>query len=222
MGKQRKARNKKSKLATRHSALEQTVARIQQMMDSNSTVTRNETLEDRFGNWRQFDVVIRGQLGGAPILGVIECKDHSRKKGPDAVEAFAKKAENVGANFKIMVSKKGFTKQALRLAKKEFVGCLSLLPKDPNQTGWCIGTFWYGSIRRWEKVYLQVHFNAGGPPISGFSSESVLWRGLPVVHWFLRHLFSLGAENGKHRHILVRHRVRSGQIAHDSWCRVSR
>src|SRR5262249_34320104 len=97
--------------------LEKIVARIQQMMDPNSTVTHNESLVDRVGNKRQYDVIIRGQFGGRPVLGIIECKDHSRKKGPDAVEAFAKKTENLRANLRIMVSKKGFTEQALKLAQ---------------------------------------------------------------------------------------------------------
>jgi hypothetical protein len=35
-----------------------------------------------------------------------------------------------------MVSKKGFTKQALRLAQHESIGCLSLLPNNPEQVGW--------------------------------------------------------------------------------------
>ena len=84
--------------------LEEVVARIQQMMDPNSIVTHNEMLEDRVGNKRQYDVVIRGHFGGRPVLGIVECKDHNRKKGPDAVEAFAKKTDNLGANLRIMVS----------------------------------------------------------------------------------------------------------------------
>ncbi|MCK4488379.1 MAG: hypothetical protein KAU38_16665 [Desulfobacterales bacterium] len=76
-------------------SLEKVVSRIQQMMDKNSTVTHNELLKDRVGNKRQYDVVIRGQFGGRRVLGIIECKDHSRKKGPIAIEAFAKKTENL-------------------------------------------------------------------------------------------------------------------------------
>src|SRR5215831_18005210 len=103
------SKTKSTKLATTVEDLpgisfEKTVAAIQQMMDPNSTVTHNEKLTDRVGNKRQYDVVIRGQFGGRPVLGVMECKDHSRKKGPDAVEAFAKKSENLGANLRIMVS----------------------------------------------------------------------------------------------------------------------
>jgi hypothetical protein len=84
--------------------LEKAVARVQEMLDPNSKVSHNEVLEDRMGNMRQFDVVIRGTFGGHPILGVVECKDHNRKKNTDAVEAFAKKSENLGAHLKIRVN----------------------------------------------------------------------------------------------------------------------
>jgi restriction endonuclease len=119
--------------------LERTIARIQQLMARGSNVTHNEKLQDRVGNLRQYDVVIRGVFAGQPILGVIECKDHNRKKGPDAVEAFAKKTENLVAHLRMMVSKKGFTERAIRLAKHEGVTCLSLLPNDPAESGFSIG-----------------------------------------------------------------------------------
>ena len=123
-------------------SLEKTVARIQQMMDPESKVTHNERLVDRVGNTRQYDVIIRGRFGGRDILGVIECKDHKRRKGPDVVEAFAKKTENLGANLRLMVSRKGFTDQALKLAVHEGIGCLSLLPDDPKQVGCGGGETW--------------------------------------------------------------------------------
>ncbi len=171
-------------------SLEKTVARIQQMMDANSTVTHDEMIEDRVGNKRQFDVVIRGQFGGRPVLGVIECKDRNRKTGPADVEAFANKSENVGANLRLIVSKKGFTQQALNLAKHEHIGCLSLMPADPKQAGFTIGCFWYGLIRKWTDVRLVVHFPADKPLTAGFRSEFVKWEGRPVVNWFIKELLT--------------------------------
>jgi hypothetical protein len=103
-------------------------------------------LQDRVGNWRQYDVVIRGSFGGRPALGVMECKDHNKKKGPADVEAFAKKTENLGANFRVMVSSKGFTPQAMKLAKHEFIGCLSLIQSDTGEVGFSIGDTWYGVL----------------------------------------------------------------------------
>lgn len=178
-------------------SLEKVVCRIQQMMDTNSSVTHNEWLEDRVGNRRQYDVVIRGQFGGRLVLGVVERKDHSRKKGPAAIEAFAKKTENLGANLRLMVSRKGFTKQALKLAKHENIGCLSLLPEDPGQVGFSIGDMWYGVLRLWTNIRLRIHFSAATVPIATFDSNTVKWNGKPVSNWFLRELFTTYAEESK-------------------------
>jgi hypothetical protein len=168
--------------------LETMVARIQQMMDPSSTVTHNEVLEDRLGNCRQFDVVIRGCFGGRPVVGVMECKDHSRRKGPDAVEAFAKKADHLRANLRIMVSKKGFTKQALILARHENVGCVSLLPKDPAQVGFSVGAWWFGELSAWTKARLVLHFTRSPAPLATFDSGTVTLAGKQVVNWFSREL----------------------------------
>src|SRR4051794_19551766 len=70
--------------------LEKAVQQIYQRLDPNSQVTHDEWLEDRTGNTRQYDVVIRGDFGGHKMLGIVECKDHKRKKGPSEVEGFAK------------------------------------------------------------------------------------------------------------------------------------
>jgi len=178
-------------------SLEKIVCRIQQMMDKNSTVTHNELLEDRVGNKRQYDVVIRGKFGGRPVLGVIECKDHSRKKGPDAIEAFSKKTENLGANLRIMVSKKGFTKQALKLAKHENIGCLSLLPSNPELVGFSIGDMWYGVIRIWTNMRLIIHLAGEKAPIKTFNSSTVKWKGKKIVNWFIKEFYTTHGEETK-------------------------
>jgi hypothetical protein len=175
-------------------ALEKIVATLQQMLDPDSTVTHNEWLTDRLGHRRQCDVVVRGQFGGRPMLGIVECKDHSRKKGPDAVEAFAKKADHLGANLRLMVWRKGFTEQALSLAKHEGIGCLSLLPEDPAQCGFSIGEMWYGIIRIWTDVRLTIHFASPTAPIATFDGEHVKYAGKPVMLWFLRELFTTDSD----------------------------
>ena len=175
-------------------SLELAVVNIQKMLDPNSTVTHNEKLKDRVGNTRQYDVVIRGTFGGRSVLGIIECKDHSRKKGPSTIEAFSKKTENLGANLRLVVSRKGFTKQALQLARHENIGCLSLLPDNPEQVGFSIGNMWYGVIRMWSNLRLRVHFQSKDPPISNFDGNTVKWKGKPVINWFLKELFTTYSE----------------------------
>lgn len=46
------------------------MARIQQAIDPTSKVEHDVVLEDRVGNKRQYDVVIRGSFAGQPVLGV--------------------------------------------------------------------------------------------------------------------------------------------------------
>ena len=173
------------------------------MMDTNSVVTHNEKLKDRVGNIRQFDVVIREQFGGRPVLGVIECKDHSRKKGSDSVEAFAKKSENLGANLRLIISKKGFTDQALKTAKHENVGCLSLLPQDPKQLGFNIGNMFYGVIKTWEILKIDIHFAVSPCPFKTFNINTVKWKDKAVINWFWKELFTTYCdENEETTHVL--------------------
>src|SRR5579871_2154277 len=184
--------------------LETIVARIQQKMDPNSTVSHNEKLVDRLGNKRQYDVVIRGHYAGCPILGVIECKDHSRRKGPDAVEAFAKKTENLRANLKLMVSKKGFTPQALVVAEHEGIGCLSLLPEDPKQAGFSIGQMWYGVHRQWTDVRMEIQFPVIPAPIESFDLLKVKWDGKTVFNWFWRELLTTYKEYNEEGYVMIK------------------
>lgn len=91
-------------------SFERRVLEIQQKLAPDTELFHDEKVSDIHGIERQFDVVMRGTFAGRPVLGVIECRDNSRRKGLDAVEAFAKKCESVGANLRLMVSRRGFTK----------------------------------------------------------------------------------------------------------------
>jgi hypothetical protein len=168
--------------------LEKAVARVHEMLDPSSKVTHNEVLEDRLGNKRQFDVVIRGTFGGHPVLGVVECKDHNRKKNPDAVEAFAKKCENLGAHLKIMVSRLGFMKQALKVAKHENIVCLSLLPGDYGQTGLKLNATWYAQIWGWTDIKLALEDSDIPPGLGEYTANDVLLGDQPVLNLFLKEL----------------------------------
>jgi Restriction endonuclease len=175
-------------------SLEKTVARIQQMMDPNSVVTHNEKITDRFGIKRQFDVVIRGTFGGRPMLGVIECKDHSRKKGLEQIDAFANKIQNINANIKLIVSKKGFTKSALLLAEKEGIGCLSLAPDNPKLAGFSIGDMWFGRLYSWRFERMTIVFTKDKPQSGTFDVMGVKYNGKPVISYFEKELHTTHRE----------------------------
>jgi hypothetical protein len=168
--------------------LEKAVARVQEMLDPNSEVTHNEVLHDRLGNKRQFDVIIRGTFGGHPVLGAVECKDHNRKKNPDVVEAFAKKCENLGAHLKIIVSRLGFTKQALKLARHENILCLSLLPADYGQTGLKLTVTSHAQIWEWIDIKLALEDADIPADLGEYTAHDVILGDQPVLNLFLKEL----------------------------------
>ncbi len=169
-------------------SFEKAVHRIQQLMDPNTTVTHNEKLRDRSGNNRQYDVVIRGTFAGRPMLGVMECKDHNRRKGPDAVDGFANKIRNLRADFGIMVSRRGFTPQALQLAKFEKIICYSLASKEFDSDA-AFGQYIYGIARKWTDYGCKVSFHCPAPAQSERIPIKILWQQKPVVHWILHELY---------------------------------
>lgn len=116
----------------------------------------------------------------------MECKDHSRKKGLDDVGAFAKKTEHLGAGLRLMVSKRGFTKTALNLARHEHIYCLSLLRDDSHKFGIEIGEWWYGVISKWVDFRLGATWAIPLPNTERFDPQEVLWQGKPVSNWFWR------------------------------------
>ena len=137
---------------------EKIVSEIQRLIDSSSDVSHDEILTDRLGQKRQFDVVVRGKFAGQEIIGVLECKNLNKKAGTPEVDAFVTKSQDVNANFKILVSKKGFSKPAIKKAKHYGIQTLSLLAQDKNDVGAVIGTKWYADIFFWKNLAVTLKF----------------------------------------------------------------
>ncbi len=65
---------------------------------------------------RQVDVLVKGQMLGKDILGVIECKYFSRTVDVEVVDSFIGFMEDVGANVGIIITNEGFSKAAMNRA----------------------------------------------------------------------------------------------------------
>ena len=169
-------------------SFEKVVAELQRQLDPNSEVTHNEWIVDKLGNRRQFDVVIRGKFAGQDLLGVIECKDLKKKVGTPEVDAFITKANNLNANFKVIVSKKGFTKPALKEALNYGVQTLSLLKKDHPKFKLGVGNFWFVDIYRWSQISITLQFkNEPNEPVN-FDAKELSIGGKKVIDWFTNYL----------------------------------
>jgi hypothetical protein len=137
-------------------AFEKAVASIQALLDTSSDVTHNEKIVDRYGHSRQFDVVIRGKLGGYSLFGVIECKDTTSKVDIQVVDAFLTKVKDVNANFGIIASNSGFSKKALEKCKANSIGAISLIPNDSLAAGFSITMQMFVCIYDWNDFAIGL------------------------------------------------------------------
>ncbi|MGA4073544.1 restriction endonuclease [Ralstonia nicotianae] len=169
-------------------AFEKVVAAIQSQIDPQATVTHSEFLIDRLGQRRQFDVVVRGTFAGQQMLGIIECKDLGGKVGTPEVDAFVTKAQDINANFKVLVSRRGFTKPALAKCAHYGVQALSLINNDPANRNFFIGTRWEADVIRWGQVAVTLHFVDESVQSVHFDAAEITIAGKKVIDWFMNYL----------------------------------
>jgi hypothetical protein len=79
-----------------------------------------DNLEGRLsGQRREVDVSLRGKMGSASVLIILECRDRSRDADLTWIEALATKRLDVGADRAIAVTSKRFSKAARKLAEAQ-------------------------------------------------------------------------------------------------------
>src|SRR3546814_350328 len=96
--------------------LERVVAGIHAVSSGDAEVIWNESI-----NGRQFDVVVRFQLGTLAYLVLVEVKNRSRRASAQDVEAFVTKARDQQASKAVFVTVAGFQEGAVAVAKRHGV-----------------------------------------------------------------------------------------------------
>jgi hypothetical protein len=168
--------------------LENAVARIQHLMEPGAVVKKRERISNRHGVPREFDVTVRGNFAGHAMLGVIECKDWAGKVGTPEMDAFITKSSDVNANFRLIVSSKGFTAPALAQAKDAGVGVFSLPPEPGTDAEFSLGILWYGLSYFWDDRQAEIRFAGPFPEVGSYGEKDVCYQGKPVVNWFSNEL----------------------------------
>ncbi|WP_339816808.1 restriction endonuclease [Paenibacillus sp. FSL R7-0216] len=170
---------------------EVSVMEIQRLIDPNSSVSHDEKIIDKYGHPRQFDVVIRGELGGRKLLGVIECKDWKAKVDLPVVDGFITKMRDINANFGLIFSNSGFTDRAIEKCAKNDIGVKSLLQNDKLDTKVKFEYHVYLKCYDWKN--LNVRIFGIGPYI--WDPETTLndlfIREQNLLEWFQHHLDSI-------------------------------
>lgn len=106
-------------------AFERLGAAVQSKLDPGATVRWNEKV-----NGRQIDATVRGRLGTASVLVIVECRDYAEPLGIDHVDALDSVRREVGANKAILVTRTGFTAPALDKAAAVGIDTCVLRPSE--------------------------------------------------------------------------------------------
>jgi hypothetical protein len=118
-------------MAHKWKRFEKIVADIQRELSPDAVVTQNEKVVGKItGEPRDVDIAIRRKVGQFELLIAVECKDYRRVIHVKDVESFAGLLEDVGANKGAMVSAKGYSKTAVRLAKRKGIDLYRLVDTD--------------------------------------------------------------------------------------------
>lgn len=85
--------------------------------DSNTQILSNHKIENLDENLREIDLLIKSVVNDFEIIIAIECKEYSRKVSVEKIEAFNSKCLRIpNINKKILISEKGFQKDAIAAA----------------------------------------------------------------------------------------------------------
>lgn len=83
-----------------------------------ATITAPDYIPDvDTGRLREVDISIRAQIGSVPILILVECRDRGRKQDVTWVEDAASKRQSVRADKVVLVSRSGFSPEAVQKAR---------------------------------------------------------------------------------------------------------
>ncbi|MFQ5793804.1 MAG: restriction endonuclease [Candidatus Bipolaricaulia bacterium] len=88
---------------------------------------------------REVDVSLRGRVGSASILVIVECRDRQEDEDVTWIEQLAYKAKDVGASKVMAVSSEGFTSGAINRAEANSIELRTLKEVDPDEI-----LLWFG------------------------------------------------------------------------------
>ena len=169
-------------------SFERAVASVQQLFSPDAEVTHNEKISDTHNRRRQFDVVIRGEWAGRKLLGVIECRDKKRPADLPQIDAFIAKSQSVRANFALVVSRAGFSKEAITLAREHGIGTLSLLPGEHADAGFVVGFQSYARFFEWTRLDITIQFKGKVVLDAPLDIQSITYQERSVADWFKKKL----------------------------------
>ncbi|MGV2129417.1 restriction endonuclease [Agrobacterium vitis] len=140
---------------------EKLIARIERMLAPfGAEVKSPDRIRDRVtGRLREVDASIRHMVGSVPILITIECRDRKGRQDVPWLEQVRAKKESVGAAQTIVVSRSGFTPEALVFAQAHGLIVRSIQEIDDEFILRCIDGLQIACHRvAWKDVSARIAF----------------------------------------------------------------
>jgi hypothetical protein len=114
--------------------LEILIAEIQRQLAPGAKVTHNARLMGQDSEtMRQIDVLVEQSVGQFRMMIVIDCKDYGHPVDVKGVEEFRGMVEDVRAHHGSMVSAKGFTRSAKKVARRANIALYSPIDTAPHK-----------------------------------------------------------------------------------------
>jgi hypothetical protein len=158
------------------------VAAIVQLMEPSVHVDTGTWIEGPDGQ-RDLDVSIRGNLEGRPAFVLIECKDWKRKVGIQTIDALESKHKDLGVTHAVICSNSGFSKDAIRKAKRVGILTVAAIKQGDTRVRTTIEDEVYCGRAKIKKVQC-TYFGSdlGGLP-KNITDRDVLYEGRPLAAW---------------------------------------
>jgi hypothetical protein len=123
------------KMAKKGKLFEDLVYTISKCLHERAEVVLDDRLPDKdTGRKRQIDISVCLKDGPAEFLAIIEARDRSRPVGVEYIEQVESKRKSVCADKAVVVSNKGFYKNALEKARSYRIYTLTL--KEARENDW--------------------------------------------------------------------------------------
>ncbi|MHB8172431.1 MAG: restriction endonuclease [Thermincolia bacterium] len=111
------------------------VKRIQEQLAPNATITHDDkVMGKKSGILRQIDISVRTKVGQYEIFVAVDCKDYNKPVDVKDVEMFAGLVDDVQANKGALISYKGFTEAARKIADHKGIDLYKLV--DAESKDW--------------------------------------------------------------------------------------
>jgi hypothetical protein len=177
-------------------AYRELVAAVMAVLDPGSAVKSEQWITGPDGE-RDMDVEVRGLADGVPQFILVECKDHTRPIGIGFVDAFESKIRDLLPNRAIMFSNSGFTRDAVRKARRVGIEVASAMKAKDGIVRFRVQCEIVA--RRLQLMFETVHlfpFDGQPPEVEeNWKVQDLLFDGSPIIGWISEKMKRVAAEH---------------------------